>query len=103
MADSEAPNNAATPIRIPMPERLDTSAAASLHERLKAQSGKDLLLDFSSVRTMGGLCLQLLLNARHHWQLAGNSVALTNMSSEISKTLADFGTEPSALTTEGAR
>ncbi len=89
-----------TPFHIALPERLDTAAAQSLHAELLAHANEDLHLDFASVTMLGGLCLQVLLNLRHHWEVSGHSVTLTNISPQISKALADFGTSPSALSTE---
>ena len=101
MVGTDISSGAATPVLISLPDRLDTSAAPTVHATLAQHAGSDIQLDFKAVEMLGALCLQLLLNLRHHWQAAGQSVMLANMSPEISKALADFGTNPAALTTEG--
>ncbi|SLN31743.1 hypothetical protein ROJ8625_01447 [Roseivivax jejudonensis] len=47
-----------------LPDKLDTAAAASLHDALAAQSLGQVSLDGAQVRSCGALCAQVLLAAR---------------------------------------
>ena len=101
MADPDQLNNAESGVCIALPERLDTASAPALLADLAPHQNEDICLDFERVTMLGTLCLQVLMNARHHWATAGHAVSLKNMMPPIEKALADFGTTPQALATGG--
>ncbi len=63
MLDTRQPG----PQALPLPELLDLNAAAPLRQALLERRGEDLEVDASSVRRLGGLCLQVLLSAGSAW------------------------------------
>ena len=81
---------------VPLDEMLDLHAARPLAEMLLARRGSDLELDASSVRRLGGLCLQVLLSAADAWAEDGRSLALLNPSAAFTEGLACLGVVPSA-------
>ncbi|MBT8459893.1 MAG: hypothetical protein KJN60_09510, partial [Boseongicola sp.] len=53
--------------RYALPARLDTAYAPKLLADLLPYQGQNICLDFKEVTILGTLCLQVLMNARHHW------------------------------------
>ena len=102
MADPDLLNVAESGVHIALPERLDTASAPALLADLVPYQDTDICLDFKEVTMLGTLCLQILLNARHHWAAAGHAVTLKNVMPPVEKALADFATSRSALSTGGA-
>ena len=102
MAEPDLLNDAQTGVHIALPERLDTATAPQLLAELAPYQDRDICLDFGEVTMLGTLCLQVLMNARHHWAAAGHSVTLQNILPPVEKALADFGATHQALSTEGA-
>lgn len=88
--------------QIALPERLDTAAAPTLLADLATHRGRDICLDFKNVTLLGTLCLQVLMNARHHWLADGQAVSLRNLMPPVEKALADFGISAQDLTSAGA-
>jgi chemotaxis protein CheX len=64
-------------------ETLDLCAASSLTEALRAARGRDLEIDASDVRRVGGQCLQVLLSATAAWTADGKAFAISNPSSDF--------------------
>lgn len=102
MAEPDLLDNAQGGIQIALPERLDTANASALMAELSLHQDHDICLDFQEVSMLGTLCLQVLMNACHHWTAAGRAVSLKNISPPVEKALADFGTTPRALSTGGS-
>ncbi|MBT8414537.1 MAG: STAS domain-containing protein [Boseongicola sp.] len=102
MADIDILQPDESAAQIALPTRLDTASAPTVLAEIAAHRGRDICLDFANVTMLGTLCLQVLMNARHHWDLNGQKVTLANLSSAAEKALADFGTTPQNLTTGGA-
>ena len=102
MADTDILQVGDGAAQIALPDRLDTAAAPKLLADLAPHRGRDICLDFENVTMLGTLCLQVLLNARHHWDANGHAVTLANLSSPVEKALADFGSRPQNLITGGA-
>ncbi len=71
--------------------RLDSAAAEGLRARLVAHQGDDLALDASNVEVIGGLCLEVILSAQHHWKTAGHSFSFSAHSANFHENLARFG------------
>jgi len=99
MPDPDLSHNAEGAVLITLPERLDTAAASDVLANLIGYKGHDICLDFKDVKMLGTLCLQVLLNTRHHWQADGNVVSLKNIMPEVAKALADFAATPKSLMT----
>ncbi len=102
MADTDILRVGDGATHIALPERLDTAAAPTLLANLAPHRGHDICLDFANVTMLGTLCLQVLLNARHHWGVDGQRVSIRNVMPPVEKALADFGTSPQGLISEGA-
>lgn len=58
-------------------ERLDRDAARDLHDALLQRRGVDLALDGSTVRTAGGLAVQVLVAAARAWAADGRILTLS--------------------------
>ncbi|PVZ47848.1 STAS domain-containing protein [Thalassobacter stenotrophicus] len=86
---------------IALPARVDLSASIDLRDRLLSGSS-DVTIDASSVNILTTPGLQVLLAAKPH--LAADSRALTidAPSAEFLSCLTSFGTDLSAIQTEGA-
>lgn len=81
--------------------RLDTAAAEGLRAIFIEAQGDDITLDASRVTMLGGLCLEVILLAQHHWNRAGKSFAVTGLSNAFEESLALFGLDATSMT-EGA-
>ena len=68
------------PVVIVLDEMLGTAAAAPLRDRLLQARERDVTLDVSKVRHLGGLCAQVLLAAAITWRGAGQTVAFSGSS-----------------------
>jgi len=64
-------------------ETLDLCAAAPLAGALMALRGRDIEVDASDVRRVGGQCLQVLLAAGKTWAADGHLLNLSNPSPEF--------------------
>ena len=71
--------------------KLDSAAADGLHATLLASQEDDIVLDGSGVEQLGGMCLELIMAARHIWGEAGKSVTLENASPHMIDDLRHFG------------
>lgn len=71
--------------------KLDSAAAEPLREALLAAQGDDISLIGSGVEQLGGLCLELLICARHLWAAAGKTVTLEAPSEQMIDDLGRFG------------
>ena len=87
---------------VPLPERLDTRAAADLAQALKDRMGVDVVLDASSTVMIGALGLQTLLVAAATWQHAGRSFTISNLSEEAARQVELMGVDPLDLTGKAA-
>lgn len=77
--------------RIRLEPKLDTSAAEGLAGELAAAEGEDTVLDGAAVELLGGLCLELILSARHLRAKAGRSLTLADPSPALAEDLRRFG------------
>lgn len=102
MADTDILQVGDGAAQIALPDRLDTAAAPKLLADLAPHRGRDICLDFENVTMLGTLCLQVLLNARHHWDADGHVVLIRNLMPPVERALADFGTTPQGLISAGA-
>lgn len=59
---------------------LDLAAAKPLWEELSAARARPLDVDASNVDRLGGLCLQVLMEARRTWRADGVAFAIANPS-----------------------
>ena len=66
-----------------LPPALDLRAAPDLAAALLAHRGGDVSLDGSSVRHLGGQCLQVLLSAQRTWAADGRTFRLLSPSPEL--------------------
>ncbi len=72
-------------------EVLDLKAAAPLASSLLAHRGRDVALDASRVRRLGGQCLQVLLSAKNTWNADEMSFEFINPSEDFADALLGFG------------
>ena len=84
-----------------LPPALDLRAAPDLAASLLAHRGGDVSLDGSSVRHLGGQCLQVLLSAQRTWAADGRTFRLLSASPELRAGAALLG-EAELLCGEGA-
>ena len=71
--------------------KLDSAAAETLRDQFLDARDQDILLDGSNVDYLGGLCLDLMMSAKHLWSGAGKSFALENPSASLVDDLGRFG------------
>jgi chemotaxis protein CheX len=88
MSTTLAPITATT---LQLPEVLDLKAAAPLLGDLLAMRGRDVSLDASQVRRIGGQCLQVLLSATATWKADAASLEIVNPSPEFAEALELLG------------
>ena len=70
---------------------LDLKAASGLQIDLLAARGRNLIVDASEVRRLGGQCLQVLLAADAAWRADGLSLQVTNPSDAFTQAVGLFG------------
>lgn len=87
--------------RVELPPRLDLAAAGALRDELLKLRGRDVVMDGSGVRHLGGAGLQVLLAARRLWAAEGRSLRLAEPSAALSEGLALMGAHGSAGGTGG--
>lgn len=85
-----------------LPEFLDLKAAVPLHRALLDQRGKDVEVDASQVRRLGGLCLQVLLSAVSTWAADGRRLVFLNLSVSFVEGLQRLGLDQAARSPEHA-
>jgi chemotaxis protein CheX len=66
---------------------LDLNAAGSLHTKLMALRGRDVVIDASAVERVGALCLQVLMSASKTWEEEKFSLTFSKMSDALTKTM----------------
>lgn len=66
---------------------LDLNAAGSLHSRLMALRGSDLVIDASDVERAGTLCIQVLMSAAKTWEDEKLSLTFSKVSDALAKTM----------------
>lgn len=66
---------------------LDLNAAGSLHSKLLALRGGDLVIDGSAVERVGTLCIQVLMSAATTWEEEKHSLTFSGMSDAMMKTM----------------
>ena len=71
--------------------KLDSAAAEALQTTFLASTDDDIVLDGSGVEQLGGMCLELIMGARHLWGESGKSVTLENASPHMIDDLRHFG------------
>ena len=77
--------------RLVLDTKLDSAAAESLQVSFLDSQDEDIELDGSGVEQLGGMCLELLMTARHLWGVNGKSVTLTDSSPHLLDDLRHFG------------
>ena len=75
-------------------EMLDLRAAAPLAAELAALRGRNVEVDASRVRKLGGQCLQVLLSARACWEAEGARFCVAAPSDDFINGLALLGASP---------
>lgn len=74
-----------------LPDVLDLRAAGPLAGDLLALRGRALRLDASGVKSVGALCLQVLLSARLTWEADKNPLVIAVPSQAFSNAMRLFG------------
>ncbi len=88
--------------RLTLAQRLDLTAAASLHRALLTHTSPQIHLDAGAVSHLGALCLQLLLAAADDCRRRGGGLTLSPRSAAFDAALGTFGVPLSRLQTEAA-
>ena len=86
-------------VKVALPVRLDSASAKQLLNELAQHEATDICLDFSEVQHIGGQCLQVLLNLKHHWELNNLRVSTTGLGQQVEDQLVQLGIEAGALET----
>ena len=81
--------------------RLDLSAASDLKTSLVKVSGNNVILDFSEVKVLGALCLQVIIAASRAAKANDLEFSLINLSERVEDQLRIVGVTPQDLS-EGA-
>ena len=87
------------PLRLP--EVLDARAAPGLMQMLCDRRGRDLALDGSLVRRLGGQCLQILLSAESTWRADRRALVIVTPSADLITGLAVLGVGPDSPLLQG--
>ena len=74
--------------------RLDLPAAAALLASLRDNTGQEVALDFSDVRHLGAICLQVLISAARSARAQGRSLRLLNVSDRVVEQMRVMGVTP---------
>lgn len=77
-----------------LPEALDVRAAAPLAAELLERRGRDVDVDASNVRRLGGQCLQVLLAAHACWGAEDLRFRVVSPSTDFTEGLALLGAPP---------
>ena len=86
-----------------LPDCLDSSAASSIKEMLRARRGNAIVVDASQVRRVGAQSLQVLVAAARTWQADQQSYRVTGASAELLETIALIGLPHEDLLFEGSQ
>ena len=84
-------SRAAADVSVFLAPMLDVRAAEPLKDALVAVEGDEIVLDGSSVDTLGGLCLQVLLSAARSFAAQGRRLSIDNPSSNLTAGFELFG------------
>lgn len=77
--------------------RLDLHAASRLKSALIKKNSENIILDFSEVKFIGALCLQVLIAASRCSMSHGRGFSLINISDRVKEQLRLVGISPSDL------
>lgn len=77
-----------------LPEIMDLKAAGKLTSDFLALRKRELLVDASQVRRIGGQCLQVLLSARATWEFDGVGLRISTTSPAFVEGLQQLGISP---------
>lgn len=76
---------------ITLPPKLDLRAAGPLRDEILSHAGQDLTLDAGAVTHLGALSLQVIRAAARSWAMAGRSLTIANVSTDLADQLALLG------------
>jgi chemotaxis protein CheX len=82
---------------VELPEVLDLKAATPLTVEFLSLRGRPLDVDASSVRRLGGQCLQVLLSAAKTWKADEIGFALVNPSGDFNEGLKRLGVDAASF------
>lgn len=77
--------------------RLDLPAASPLMTTLRAREDSEVILDFSEVKHLGALCLQVMLSAATTYNAQGRKLSLTNVSDRVVDQMRVMGMTPETI------
>lgn len=92
-------DNADDRVHLDLPRKLDTASASKLRSSLKEAVGQNIVLNASNVETLGGHCLELLLDAHHHWNTSGHTIHITDPAPAMIRDLECLGATIDAIRT----
>lgn len=78
--------------------RLDLAAASALKATLSEVSAKNVEIDFSQVKILGALCLQVLLAASATFAAQGKNVKVSNLSERVAEQMRVMGVSADSIT-----
>jgi chemotaxis protein CheX len=85
-----------------LPATLDTRAAPDLLEAIRGHQGQALTLDASSVESLGGLCLQVLMAAKAEWRANASPFSIENPTPAFCEQMGAFGAPVEEFCLQGA-
>jgi chemotaxis protein CheX len=77
--------------------RLDLPAASPLMTTLRAQDAHEVTLDFTQVKHLGALCLQVILSAALTFSAEGRKLSITNVSDRVIDQMRVMGMTPEKI------
>jgi chemotaxis protein CheX len=77
--------------------RLDLPAASPLLTTLRARDEAEVILDFSEVKHLGALCLQVILSAATTYGEQGRTLSITNVSDRVVDQMRVMGMTPETI------
>lgn len=98
---AKAVSSAATQNELVLPERFDSSTAASVLAGFKSHRGNTLIVDASAVRRVGAQSIQILVSASRTWRTDGNVLSVQNPSAELIEAACLLGLPSSELSFPG--
>ncbi len=87
--------------KLVLPERFDSSTAASVLAEFKSHRGNTLIVDASAVRRVGAQSMQILVSASRTWRTDGNVLSVESPSADLIEAACLLGLPSSELSFPG--
>lgn len=79
---------------VQLPSKMDLTAASGLATTLRENQSSEITVDFSDVKMLGALCLQVLLSAAISLNNEGRKLHITNVPDRVLDQLRVMGLTP---------